>query len=103
MPTPAPPQVADAYMTLLERAILGLRFRLRYGEEIAADELHDMLDALHNVPTMLRDYGGWFVEENIDADLARYDARWLGRPGSERRDSLVGLLEQSKRGDFART
>lgn len=100
MPDPAPPSVAHVYTTLLERAILELRCRLRYGEIISADELHDYLDALHNVPTMLRDYGGWMVEANIDADLARYDARWVGKPDSELRKSLIDLLERCKRGEF---
>jgi hypothetical protein len=75
MRDPAPPDVVHVYTTLLERAIVELRFRVRMGEVISADELHDFLDALHNVPTMLRDYGNWMVEENIDQHLARYDSR----------------------------
>jgi len=100
MRDPAPPDVVHVYTTLLERAILELRFRLRYGDNVSADELHDYLDALHNVPTMLRDYGNWMVEENIDEDLARYDARWVGKADSELRKSLIDLLERCKRGEF---
>jgi hypothetical protein len=99
MTTP-PPDAVAAYTALLERAILNLRMRLRYGEEVSPDEVHDYLDALHNVPTMLRDYGGWHVEENIDADLAFYDERWLGRPGSELRTSLVETLRRARAGEF---
>ena len=97
---PAPPDVVHVYTTLLGRAILELRFRVRMGEVISADELHDLLDALHNVPAMLRDYGNWMVEENIDQDLARYDSRWVGRPDSELRKSLIDLLSRCKRGEF---
>lgn len=88
------------YVTLLERAIIELRGRLRYGDNISADELHDYLDALHNVPTMLRDYGNWMVEKNIDEDLARYDKRWVGRDDSAMRASLTDLLGRAKRGEF---
>jgi hypothetical protein len=100
MRDPAPPDVVHVYTTLLERAIIELRFRLRYGEVVSADELHDYLDALHNVPAMLRDYGNWMVEENIDQDLARYDSQWVGKPDSELRKSLVDLLNRCKRGEF---
>ena len=100
MRDPALPDVVHVYTTLLERAIIELRHRLRCEEMISADELHDFLDALHNVPQMLRDYGNWMVEENIDQDLARYDSRWVGRPGSKQRKSLVDLLERCKRGEF---
>jgi hypothetical protein len=84
MPSPTP-EVANAYTAILERAILNLRMRLRYGEIVTAEELHDFLDALHNVPIMLRDYGGWHVEENINFDLAHYDKRWIGPPLFARR------------------
>ena len=100
MRDPAPPDVVNAYTALLERAIVQLRYRLRYGDVVSADELHDYLDALHNVPTMLRDYGGWMVEANIDADLAEYDERWVGQPGSEMRKSLIELLQRARRGEF---
>jgi hypothetical protein len=99
---PAPPDVVHAYTALLEEAIIQLRYRLRYGDDVSADELHDYLDALHNVPTMLRDYGGWMVEANIDADLARYDSRWLAKPDSHMRKSLVDLLRRARRGEFDR-
>jgi hypothetical protein len=87
-------------MALLERAILNLRTRLRYGEVVSAEELHDYLDALHNVPIMLRDYGDWHVEENIDADLARYDHRWLVRADSKLRKSLLETLRRAKLGEY---
>jgi hypothetical protein len=93
-------EVVSAYTTLIERAIINLRMRLRYGDVISAEELHDFLDALHNVPIMLRRYGGWHVEENIDADLARYDDRWLSRTDSKLRKSLIETLRQAQHGEF---
>src|SRR5262249_52828173 len=67
---------------------------------ISADELHDWLDALHNVPIMLRNYGGWHVEANIDQDLERYDSRWLDRTDSNMRRSLIETLQRCKNGEF---
>lgn len=99
MPTP-PPEVAAAYTALLERAMLELRMRLRYEDGVTSEEVHDLLDALHNVPTMLRRYGGWHVEENIDWQLARFDAKWVGRPGAELRTSLVETLRRVRAGEF---
>lgn len=99
---PAPQDVVRVYTTLLERAILELRFRVRMGEIISPKELHDFLDALHNVPQMLRNYGNWMVEENIDQDLAHYDSRWVGKSDSQRRTSLIELLARCKRGEFDR-
>lgn len=99
MPTPSP-EVVAAYTALLERAIINLRMRLRYNDGVTFDEVHDFLDALHNVPIMLRDYGGWHVEENINWHLAHYDERWVGRPGSEFRNSLVETLERAQAGKF---
>jgi hypothetical protein len=98
--SPPPPETADAYTALLEQAILNLRMRLRYGEDVTRDEVRDLMDALHNIPIMLRSYGGWHREENIDADLVRYDQRWLGRPGSELRRSLVETLRRARDGEF---
>src|SRR4051812_48284184 len=97
---PAPPEVVSAYTALLERAILILRMRIRYGEDVSINETYDYLDALHNVPIMLRNYGGWHVEENINADLARYDQKWLDQPGSTMRRSLIDTLRRCREGEF---
>src|SRR5690348_7946842 len=98
----APPHIVNAYTALMERVILNTRMRLRYDENISLEEMHDLLDALHNVPVMLRNYGGWHVEENIDADLLRYDQRWLARPDSQRRESLLDTLRRARGGEFNR-
>jgi hypothetical protein len=37
---------------------------------------------------------------NVRSRLARYDFRWAGKPDSELRKSLVGLLARCKRGEF---
>ena len=98
----APEPTTKAFLALLEQVILCLRMRIRYGEDISLEEVHDLLDALHNVPTMLRNCGGSHVEENIEADLAAYDQRWLSEPGSDFRKSLVRTLDAARRGEFDR-
>jgi hypothetical protein len=92
----------NAWLALLEQAILNLRMRIRYGENVSLREVHDILDALHNVPIMFRKYGGWHVEGNIEVDLASYDNRWLSVPGSDMRKSLVETLNAARRGEYDR-
>jgi hypothetical protein len=66
--------------------------RIRYDDAVTIEEVHDLMDALHNIPRMLRDCSDWYVPENIDADLARYDEKWVGSQHSERRKSLIQHL-----------
>jgi hypothetical protein len=99
MRTP-PPEVVGACTALLEWAILNPRMRLRYNDDVTLEEVHDILDASHNVPSMLQRYGGWNVEENIDWHLAHYDEKWMGRPGSELRTSLIEILKRARAGEF---
>jgi len=95
-----PDEIADVYLVVLEQAILRLRIRIRYCEQVSLDEVHDLMDALHNIPGMVFGDGAWFTEENIGHDLARYDRRWMGCPGSELRESLVQTLEKARKGEF---
>ena len=96
----APEPVFHDYVTVLEYAILELRMRLRYEDDVTLDEIHDMLDAIHNIPTMLRQFGDWHVPDNIDADLERYDAKWLGIGSAELRLGLLKHLERARAGDY---
>ena len=70
--------------------------RIRYGEQVAINEIHDYLDALHNVPGLILGEGDWFTEENIAIDLERYDQRWMQKPGSQFRKSLATMLDQAR-------
>jgi len=79
---------------------VNLRMRLRCDEDVSLEEVHDILDALHNVPIMLQNYGGWNIEENIDWYLAHYDGKWVDQPGSERRDSLIETLMRIRAGEY---
>gem|GEM_PF-5635548 len=65
---------------------------IRYGKELSQEQMHDLLDSMHNVPEMLLKYGGWFHEDNIDQDLKRYFERWLVPDDSE--DTFEKFMEQ---------
>ena len=93
----APESVIRTYTSVLRDAILDVRRRIRYGETIDMQELHDLTDALENVPAMLCAYGQWHVEENIDAGLKRYDKKWFNPDASERTLSLMRALEEAKK------
>ena len=101
--TSASQQVFHDYILVLERAILDLRMRIRYDDGVTLEEVHDLLDAIHNIPAMLRDYGNWFVTENIDTDLSRYDSRWLSVGDSKMRKPLLQHLAAARNGDYDST
>ena len=96
---PAPEDVFHDYIRVLELAILDLRARIRYEDDVTIREVHDLLDAIHNIPEMLRSCDGWHVPENINADLAAYDAKWLGVGNARLRNSLVEHLNKVRAGD----
>ncbi len=100
---PAPESVFHDYIILLHRAILNLRMRIRHEDAVTLDEVHDLLDAVHNIPTMLRSYGGWFVPDNIDADLKRFDDKWTAAGEATLRSSLLQMLGDARAGEFDAT
>ena len=100
---PAPEAVFHDYIHVLERAILELRMRIRYEDDVSMMEVHDLLDAIHNIPRMLRTYGEWWVPENIDSDLARYDAKWCHTGKANLRSSLVECLDSARAGKYDAT
>ena len=93
-------QIFHDYIRVLECAILDMRMRIRYEDDVSLMEVHDLLDAIHNIPIMLRSVGGWHIPENIDADLARYDSKWQGADDSKRRKSLIEHLNRIQAGDY---
>jgi hypothetical protein len=99
MPT-ADSTILHDYTHVLERAIVELRMRIRYEDDVSTQEVHDLLDAVHNIPKMLRDCGGWHVPENINADLLRYDKKWVGHGGSSMRRPLMGHLKNARAGEY---
>jgi len=85
---------SNPYFLLLERVILNLRMRIRYGEDVSLQEIHELLDAVHNIPPMLREQSEWYNPDNINFDLALFDRRWCkqGDCDSTMRISLIKTL-----------
>ena len=64
---------------------------IRYGRQISDEEIHDLLDALHNIPEMLLRYGDWFIEENIDQEIRHYFSKW--RSNRDTKDTFDTFLK----------
>ena len=87
------------YAKLLEVVVLNLRMRIRYGEEVSNREVHDLMDAIHNIPQLLRACDGWHDSANIDVDLQRYDQKWPKQLGCSR-ISLVETVVSIRQGEY---
>ena len=87
------------YAKLLEVVVLNLRMRIRYGEEVSNREVHDLMDAIHNIPQLLRACDGWHISANIDIDLQRYDQKWPMQVGCAR-ISLVETVVSIRQGEY---
>ncbi len=83
----------------MEVVVLNLRMRIRYGEEISIREVHDLMDAIHNIPQLLIACDGWHVPANIDFDLQRYDEKWPKQVGCSR-ISLVETVVRIRREEY---
>ena len=77
----------SAYHYLLHEAMLHIRMA---GGKMSEQELFDLGDALHNVPSMIL-YAHWSDEE-FRAYLDRYDAKWSDRDGGL---CLNAILDQA--------
>ena len=93
--------VSKIYLEVSGRSLESIRLRSRSSEGLDPDELSDYLHALEALHDMLKCYGGSYVEEYVDAELARYDARWMDAPRGDSRLSLIDLLWEA-RDEFAR-
>lgn len=78
-PIQLPPEpVLRAYADLLYQSFLFIRGRAN-GKTVNPEELHALADALHNLPSMLLDYGGWTDDQKYRALYLRpFDEKWGG-------------------------
>jgi len=95
-----PDDVLHDYSRILQLAILDYRARIRYDDDVSIEEVHDLLNALHNIPRMLRCCDGWNIPQNIDADLKAYDAKWRTGADSTRGTPLMEYLARIRAGEF---
>jgi len=88
----APEPYFTAYFNLLQRAILAPRMWYRYEWKFSEEQVHDLMDAIENIPNFLYAYGGYFTKENMIEYLERYDSKWLTKASEETKFSLVECL-----------
>jgi hypothetical protein len=69
-----PDAVIRAYGDLLQHVFIYVRFR---SSEINSQELFDLADAMHNVASIITDYGDWTDDERYrELYLRPFDAKW---------------------------
>ncbi len=74
--SPAPEPYLAAYQAFLSSALDAARDLSHPHGPTTKEQLHDLLEALHNIPGFINNYGGWFVHENLLKELKRYDDKW---------------------------
>lgn len=87
----APERYLRAYADFLHNAIVHARF---YSDRMSTDQMFDLMDALHNVPTLLTQYGDYFTDRIMrDNYLAVYDRKWATGEGMS--FSLIAMLDDA--------
>ncbi len=73
--TPPPDGVLRAYTDLLSQVLLHFR-GLSGLKNLDLQEVHDLADAVHNLPQLLTDYGAPWNDERYREYLRAFDRRW---------------------------
>src|SRR5437870_3713566 len=74
-------RLTRAYLDLVYWVILFVRVRSRGDDRLSDDHLHDLMDAIHNIPEFLAGTNEWFTPERMREYLAVYDERWSENGG----------------------
>ena len=86
----APEPWASAYLEVLRRAILQVRVQIRCDKPMSGDQVHDLMDAVHNIPKFLTQRNDFFTVDVIRQELESYDRKWAA---SEDDFSLIRILD----------
>jgi hypothetical protein len=73
--TPPPDPILRAYADLLSQVLLLFR-GLSTVKGLDVQEVHDLADAVHNLPQVLVDYGAPWNDEQYREYLRAFDRRW---------------------------
>ena len=76
----APEPYRSACLTVLYRAVLHARL-MGFSEAVNATHLADLMDAVHNIPDLVRNSERCDIELLRTAFLKAYDDKWTGRSG----------------------
>lgn len=78
----APEPYFTASLELLYHVAIHVRAltaRPEHVTEAQIREIHGIMDAIHNIPGSLVEYGRWFTEDKIREAIARLDGLYEGR------------------------
>ncbi len=78
--TVAPEPYLSACLNVLQYAILQCRI-YAWSNEISAEHVADLMDAVHNIPTLIRHWETCDVEL-LREEFLRYEQKWRDRGGS---------------------
>ena len=91
----APEPILRAYLDLIREVSLYVRAKSFGADRLPDDQLHDLMDAIHNIPELLTEFGGFFTSESMrEVYLEPYDKRWATVDGL----SLCRTLDESLNG-----
>ena len=76
----APEPYLSACLTVLHRAILACRAN-SWGNQWSAEHVADLMDAIHNIPTLLQEWETCDVEFLRTTFLQAYESKWRDRGG----------------------
>ena len=62
----APEPILRAYLDLLREVSLYIRARSVGADRLLDSQLHELMDAIHNIPEFLTEFGGFF-HTGVDA------------------------------------
>ena len=88
----APEPFFSAYLSVLNSSVLLPRMWVRYDHEFTKEQLHDLMDAVENIPQFLYSYGGWYNEDNMYKNIERYDEKWA-TPKGDTGSSLISVYQ----------
>jgi hypothetical protein len=76
----APELYLSACLTVLYRATIACRV-WGWSGQVSPEHLADLMDAIHNIPQLIREWERCDVELLRTAFLQVYEKKWLGRGG----------------------
>jgi hypothetical protein len=72
----APEPELRAYLILLYRVAIQVRLRSGGDERLPDRQLFDLMDAIHDIPSLLADHDHYFTDAQIRERLQSYDDKW---------------------------
>ena len=89
----APTPIVRVYSEVIRQVALYIRAKSCGKNRISDDELHDLMDAIHNIPELITRYGEFFTVERMrEYFWHSHDYKWVSRGGL----NLTALLDRAE-------